>query len=169
MELSPQKREHLARWINALSNRVAQDSDALLSRLDNRVYLTGVGNKYEADLRKLSDALLEEGGWGQKLSGDYVEQGILDIMLKLTDQPTHSGTQPLLEELSDSFDSYNEHRTVYIPLSGVKITDVDELHFGEVVLKQMTEEQRKRWAKAFTPTKTGKPSSGKSGLCPTPK
>src|SRR5215204_383604 len=142
MELSPQKREHLARWINALSNRVAQDSDALLSRLDNRVYLTGVGNKYEADLRKLSDALLEEGGWGQKLSGDYVEQGILDIMLKLTDQPTHSGTQPLLEELSDSFDSYNEHRTVYIPLSGVKITDVDELHFGEVVLKQMTEEQK---------------------------
>jgi Apea-like HEPN len=140
--LSPQNREHLARWIDALSNRVSQDPDALLSRLHDKVYLTGVGNKYEADLRTLSDTLLEEGGWGQKLSGDYVEQGILDIMLKLTDQPTHSGTQPLLEELADSFDSYNEHRTVYIPLSGVKMTDVDELPFGEVVLKQMTEEQK---------------------------
>jgi hypothetical protein len=44
--------------------------------------------------------------------------------------------------LAESFDSYNEERTVYIPLSGVEMTDVDELHFGEVVLKQMTEGQK---------------------------
>src|SRR5215217_3187803 len=149
MELSPQKREHLARWINALSNRVAQDSDALLSRLDNKVYLTGVGNKYEADLRELSDTLLEEGGWGQKLSGDYVEQGVLGILLELADQPTNGGALPLLEQLADSFDSYNEQRTVYIPLGGVRMTDVDELHCGEVVLKQMTEDQKEEAARTF--------------------
>src|SRR5215208_1591432 len=142
MELNPQKRETLARWIDALSNRVSQDPDALLSRLNNKVYLTGVGNKYEADLRELSDTLLEEGGWGQKLSGDYVEQGVLGILLELADQPTSGGSLPLLEQLADSFDSYNEQRTVYIPLDGIEMTDVDELHFGEVVLKQMNEDQK---------------------------
>jgi hypothetical protein len=142
MELSPQKREYLARWIDALSNRVSQDSDAQLSRPGDKAYLTSIGNKYQAELNRLSDTLLREGGWDYKFSGDYVEQEILDIMLKLTDQPTHGGTQPLLEELADSFDSYNEQRTVYIPLSGVKMTDVDELHFGEVILKQMTEDQK---------------------------
>jgi hypothetical protein len=142
MELSPQKREYLARWIDALSNRVSQDPDAQLSRPGDKAYLTSIGNKYQAELNRQSDSLLREGGWDYKLSSDYVEQGILDIMLKLTDQPTHGGTQPLLEELADSFHSYNEQRTVYIPLSGVKMTDVDELHFGEVILKQMTEDQK---------------------------
>jgi Apea-like HEPN len=144
MELSSQNREYLARWIDALSNRVSQDPDAQLARPGGKkAFLTSIGNKYQAELNNLSDTLLREGGWDYKLSGDYVEQGILDIMLKLTtDQPIHRGTQPLLEELADSFDSYNEQRTVYIPLSGVNMTDVDELHFGEVILKKMTEEQK---------------------------
>jgi hypothetical protein len=149
MELRPQKRENLARWIDALSNRVSEDPHALLSRLDNKVYLTGVGNKYEADLRKLSDTLLEEGGWGQKLSGDYVEQGVLGILLELADHPTNGGALPLLKHLADSFDSYDEQRTVYIPLSGIKMTDVDELHFGDVALKQMTEDQKEEVARTF--------------------
>ena len=142
MGLRPQKREYLARWIDALSNKVSQDTDANLSRHGDKAYLTSVGNKYQAELNKLSDTLLREGGWDYKLSGDYVEQGVLDIMLKLTDQPNNGTTQPLLEELADSFDSYNEQRTVYIPLSGIDMTDVEELHFGEVVLKSMTEDQK---------------------------
>jgi hypothetical protein len=149
MELRPQKRENLARWIDALSNRVSEDPHALLSRLDNKVYLTGVGNKYEADLRKLSDTLLEEGGWGQKLSGDYAEQGVLGILLELADHPTNGGALPLLKHLADSFDSYDEQQTVYIPLSGIKMTDVDELHFGDVALKQMTEDQKEEVARTF--------------------
>jgi len=142
MGLRPQQREYLARWIDALLNKVSQDPEAQLARPGDKAYLTSVGNRYQAELNKLSDTLLREGGWDYKLSSDYVEQGILDIMLKLTDQPTDSGTQPLLEALAESFDSYNEQRTVYIPLSGVKMTDVDELPFGEVVLKQMTEDQK---------------------------
>jgi hypothetical protein len=142
MGLSPQQREYLAQWIDALLNRVSQDPEAQVSRPGDKAYLTSVGNRYQAELNELSDTLLREGGWDYKLSSDFVEQGILDVMLKLTDQPTDSGTQPLLEALAESFDSYNEQRTVYIPLSGVKMTDVDELHFGEVVLKQMTEDQK---------------------------
>src|SRR5215218_1486041 len=134
MELSPQKRDDLARWIDDLSNRVSQDPDALLSRLDDKVYLTGVGNKYEADLRKVSGTPLEAGGWSQKLSSDYVEQGVLGILLELADQPTNGGTLHLLEQLADSFDSYNEQRIIYIGLNGIDMTDVGELHFGEVVL-----------------------------------
>jgi hypothetical protein len=142
MGLGSQQREDLARWIDALLNRVSQDPEAQVSRPGDKAYLTSVGNRYQAELNKLSDTLLREGGWDYKLSSDYVEQGILDIMLTLTDQPTDSGTQPLLEALAESFDSYNEQRIVYIPVSGVKMTDVDELHFGEVVLKQMTEDQK---------------------------
>jgi hypothetical protein len=70
-----QKKEALARWIDSLSKRVSRDPTARLVRHNNKLYLTSVGNKYAADLRKLSDTLLEEGGWGEKLSGDYVEQG----------------------------------------------------------------------------------------------
>jgi Apea-like HEPN len=142
MWLRPQQREYLAGWIDALLNRVSRDPEAQVSRPGDKAYLTSVGNRYQAELNNLSDTLLREGGWDYKLSSDYVEQGILDIMLKLTDQPTDRGTQPLLEALAESFDSYNEERTVYIPLSGVEMTDVDELHFGEVVLKQMTEGQK---------------------------
>jgi hypothetical protein len=142
MGLRPQQREYLAGWIDALLNRVSRDPEAQVSRPGDKAYLTSVGNRYQAELNNLSDTLLREGGWDYKLSSDYVEQGILDIMLKLTDQPTDRGTQPLLEALAESFDSYNEERTVYIPLSGVEMTDVDELHFGEVVLKQMTEGQK---------------------------
>jgi hypothetical protein len=142
MGLRPQQREYLAGWIDALLNRVSRDPEAQVSRPGDKAYLTMVGNRYQAELNNLSDTLLREGGWDYKLSSDYVEQGILDIMLKLTDQPTDSGTQPLLEALAESFDSYNEQRIVYIPLSGVKMTDVDELPFGEVVLKQMTEDQK---------------------------
>jgi Apea-like HEPN len=142
MWLRPQQREYLAGWIDALLNRVSRDPEAQVSRPGDKAYLTSVGNRYQAELNNLSDTLLREGGWDYKLSSDYVEQGILDIMLKLTDQPTDRGTQPLLEALAESFDSYNEERTVYIPLSGVEMTDVDELHYGEVVLKQMTEGQK---------------------------
>jgi hypothetical protein len=149
MELSSQKRDDLARWIDDLSNRVSQDPDALLSRLNDKVYLTGVGNKYEADLRKVSGTLLEAGGWSQKLSSDYVEQGVLGILLELADQPTKGGALHLLEQLADSFDSYDEQRTVYIGLNGIDMTDVDKLHFGEVVLKRMTEDQKEEVAQTF--------------------
>ncbi len=132
-----------------MSNRVGQDPGAQLARSNNKMYLTSVGNKYAAELRKLSDDLSREGGWSRKLSGDYVEQGILEIMLELVENPTGRAALPLLEQQVESFDSYNEQRTVYIPLSGIKMTDVDELRFGEVVLKRMTEEQKEAVARTL--------------------
>ncbi len=125
-----------------MAKKVSQDPQARLSKLDDKVYLTSPGNKYAPDLRRLSDALLEEGGWGRKLSGDYVEQGVLEILLELVEHPTGSEALLLLERLSESLDSYDEQRTIYVPLSGIKMTDVDELRFGEVALKKMTEAQK---------------------------
>jgi hypothetical protein len=92
MGLRPQQREYLAGWIDALLNRVSRDPETQVSRPGDKAYLTSVGNRYQAELNNLSDTLLREGGWDYKLSSDYVEQGILDIMLKLTDQPTDRGT-----------------------------------------------------------------------------
>jgi hypothetical protein len=140
--MKQESRGRLSRWIESLATRVAGDSEARLSRLEDKVYLTGVGNKYAEELKRLSDALLEEGRWGHKLSGDYVEQGVLGILLELVDCPTGDGAMPLLERVLESLDSYDERRTVYLALSGVEMTDVDELRFGNVVLKKMTEEQR---------------------------
>jgi hypothetical protein len=51
--------------------------------------------------------------------------------------------------LADSFDSYNEQRTVYLQLSGIKMTDVEELRVGEVVLKKMTNVQKGEIAQTF--------------------
>lgn len=147
--MRPQKKEALASWIETLSDTAGEDPNAQLAQLNDKMYLTSVGNKYAAELRKLSDTLLEEGGWGLKLSGDYVEQGILKILLELADGPTDRTALPLLEQLANSFDSYDEQRTVYIPLSGIKMTDVDELIFGEVVLKKMTEDQKEAIAQTL--------------------
>ncbi len=135
-------KENLARWIESLTKKIFEDPQASLSNLDGTVYLTGVGDKYIPELRRLSDAVLEEGGWTEKLSGDYVEQGVLRIVLEIVDRPTSVKALPLLEQLSESLDFYDERRTVYLALSGVEMTDVDELHFGEVVLKKMTEAQK---------------------------
>lgn len=137
-----QRKENAARWIESLAKKISEDPQAHLSSLDGKFYLASVGDKYVSELRRLSNTVLEEGGWVAKLSGDYVEQGILGILLKLVDRPTSAGALPLLERLSDALDSYDEHRLVYLALSGVKMTDVDELRFGEVVLKKMTEAQK---------------------------
>lgn len=135
-------KENLAGWIESLAKKVFEDPQASLSKLDGKVYLTGVGDEYTPELRRLSDAVLEEGGWTEKLSGDYVEQGVLGVLLKIVDHPTSIKALPLLEQLSESLDFYDERRTVYLALSGVEMTDVDELRFGEVVLKKMTEAQK---------------------------
>lgn len=124
-----------------MARKVSQDPDRSVYEKDGHVYFADPGNKHGAELRKLSDALLEEGGWGRKLSGDYVEKRILEILLELIDHPTDEGPLTLLERLAESLDSYEERRTVYLALSGVEMTDVDELRFGEVVLKKMTEAQ----------------------------
>lgn len=135
-------KENLARWIEALARRVSQDPDRRMYEKADRVYFADPGNKHGPELRRLSDAVLEEGGWGRKLSGDYVQQRILEVLLKVIDSPTGDGALPLLERLSESLNSYGERRTVYLALSGIKMTDVDELCFGEVTLKKMTEKQK---------------------------
>ena len=132
----------MARWMESLARRVSQDPDRRVYEKDGRVYFADSQNRYGRELRRLSDAVLEEGSWGHKLSGDYVQQRILEILLELVDHPTGDGALPLLEKLSESLDPYDERRTVYVALSGVEMTDVDELRFGEIVLKKMTEEQK---------------------------
>ncbi|MGI8650153.1 MAG: hypothetical protein ACR2KW_07220 [Rubrobacter sp.] len=137
-----QSTEDSARWIESLAKKVSEDPQACLSKLDGKVYLTGVGDKYAPELRRLSDTLLNEGGWAGKLSGDYVEQEVLGILLELVDRPTDARVLPFLERLSEALDSHDEQRTVYLALSGIEMTDVDELCFGEVILKRMTEVQK---------------------------
>lgn len=135
-------KEDLARWIEALARRVSQDPSRRVYEKDGKVYFADPGNEHGPELRRLSDAVLEEGGWGRKLSGDYVQQRILEVLLKVIDSPTGNVALPLLERLSESMDAYDEQRTVYLALSGVEMTDLDELRFGEVALKKMTEEQK---------------------------
>lgn len=145
--MKQRKKESLATWVKALARQIAHDSDALLSELNGKFYLTGVGDKYVPELRKLSDALLREGGW-YNISSDYVEQRVLEILLDLN---SHHGSEvrPLLEELSESLDAYEDSRTVYVALTGVKMIDVGELRFGEVFVKKMTEAQKEELTKGF--------------------
>ena len=135
-------KKNLAEWVESLAGKISQDPDRRVYERDGRVYFTDPGNEHGPGLRRLSDAVVDEGGWGRKLSGDYVEQRLLKILLELVDRPTNEGALPLLERLSGSLDSYDERRTVYLALSGVEMTDVDELRFGEVALKKMTEAQK---------------------------
>jgi hypothetical protein len=134
--------ENLAKWVESLARKVSQDPDRRVYEKDGHIHFVDPGNKHGAELRKLSDTLLDEGGWGRKLSGDYVEQRIREVLLELVGRPTDDGALPLIERLSASLDSFDERRTVYLAVSGVELTDVDELRFGEVVLKKMTEEQK---------------------------
>ena len=135
-------KEGLAGWVESLARKVSQDPDRSVYEEDGRVYFADPGNEHGPELRRLSDAVLDEGGWGRKLSGDHVEKRLLRILLELIEGPTGDGALPLLERLWASLDSYDERRTVYLALSGVEMTDVDELRFGEVVLKKMTDEQK---------------------------
>lgn len=125
-----------------MAQRVSQDPNRRVYEKDGRVYFADPGNEHGPELRKLSYALLKEEGWGHKLSGSYVEKEILKILLRRIDYPDGEGALPLLERLSESLNSYNERRTVYLALSGVEMTDVDGLRFGEVALKKITEEQK---------------------------
>lgn len=147
--MNQRSKENLVEWLEALARRVSQDPTRRVYEKDGRVYFADPGNKHGPELRRLSDAVLEEGCWGHKLSGDYVEQRILEVLLEVIDSPTGDGALPLLEHLSESLDSYDERRTVYLALSGVEMTDVDELRFGEVVLKKMTEEQKAEITSGF--------------------
>jgi hypothetical protein len=144
-----QSKERLARGIESLAKKIAQDPDARLSKLERKIYLTSVGNKYQPELERLSKTFLLEGGWEHKLSIDYVEQGVLGILLELNHPNGAVETLALVEKLSGSFDGYNEQRTIYLPVSGVEMTDVEEVRFGDVVLKKMTEAQKEELAKDF--------------------
>lgn len=135
-------KENLARWAESLARKLSQDPDRRIYEKDGRVYFADPRNKYGPELRRLSDAVLEEGGWCHKLSGNYVQQRLLEVLLKVIDSPTGDEALPLLERLSASLDAYDERRTVYLALSGVEMADVDELRFGKVVLKKMTEAQK---------------------------
>lgn len=163
--MRPKKKVQLAKCVESLSKEVSQDQEVQLARVGDKIYLTPV-YKYAATLRKQSDTLLEEGGWGRKLSGDYVEEGIKGILLELSEHPTGNRALPLLEQLADSFDAYNEQRTVYVPLEGIKMTDVEELHLGDVVLKKMTEDQKKEVAQAFDTEEDSETFLGRLGTVP---
>lgn len=134
--------ETLARWIQSLAEKIANDQNRYLYEKDGQVYFADPGNTYALELRKLSSAVLEGSRLEHKLSSDYVQQRIYEVLLRVIDNSTSDNDAPaLLEHLFDSLDAYDERRTVYLAVSGIEMTDVDELRFGEVVLKKMTDAQ----------------------------
>ena len=56
-------KENLAEWVESLAGKISQDPDRRVYERDGRVYFAEPGNKHGPELRRLSDAVLDEGGW----------------------------------------------------------------------------------------------------------
>ncbi len=144
-----QDKERLAGWAEALAGTLAQASGTRLYQVGDEVFFADPGNRHGPDLERLSEAVLKAGGWGHKLSSDYVEKAMLEVLLTLLNPSSNVAGSTLLDSLYVSFDGYDEERTVYVPIDGVEMTDVEEVRFGYVVLKKMTDAQREELAKDF--------------------
>ena len=73
---------------------MSQDLERRVYEKDGRGYSADSGNKHGPETRKLSGTLLEAGGRKRKLSGAYVEERLMEILLELVDHPTGEGACP---------------------------------------------------------------------------
>lgn len=62
-------KENLARWIESLAGKISQDPDRRVYERDGRAYFADPRNKYGPELRRLPDAVLQEGGWETQALG----------------------------------------------------------------------------------------------------
>ena len=74
---------------------MCQDPERRVYEKNGHVYSADSGNKHGPETRKLSGILSEAGGRKKrKLSGYYVEERLIEILLELLDHPTGEGACP---------------------------------------------------------------------------
>lgn len=124
-------------WIEALGRKVLRMPHSPVFEVNGVVYLSEVRDELKPEIRQFSKTMLRDRGRGDKLSTEYVEQKVIEILWEIKKSGDASQALPLLNRLSEDLDNYDERRLVYVPLTGIKMMEgVDELRLGDVILKK---------------------------------
>jgi len=92
-------------------------------------------NKYE----KLLERLLQQEGWQEKFSAEYLSKAMQRILVTLLKEgQTIESAGRLFDQLTDEFDTYSREYVIFVPLAGISLY-TDSFPMGKITFRKMTD------------------------------
>jgi len=92
-------------------------------------------NEYE----KLLGRLLQQEGWQEKFSAEYLSKAMQRILTTLLKEgKTTESAGRLFDHLTEEFDNYSREYIIYVPLAGISLY-TDSFPMGKITFRKMTD------------------------------
>ncbi len=92
-------------------------------------------NEYE----KLLGRLLQQEGWQEKFSAEYLSKAMQRILATLLKEgKTTESAGRLFDHLTEEFDNYSREYIIYVPLAGISLY-TDSFPMGKITFRKMTD------------------------------
>lgn len=98
---------------------------------------------------KLLKELLDKEKWGEKFSEKYVDKVLQNSMFTLLTSGIEKATEDFVE-ICHNIETYSVDQTIYIPLGGITMYDVEDIFLGRVQIIKITEAILKEVIEAIT-------------------
>lgn len=134
--------QYYAKRIADIVTHVDDDADnpmtrqRIISRSNGGFTLYG---EYIDKYDRLIETLLVKEGWGDKYSERHLSNEVSDLIVEALNSDDPVSFSALFEDLVTEYEQFSEKRTVFVPLSGIRL-GVDEFTIGNVSLVGMTDE-----------------------------
>lgn len=91
-------------------------------------------NEYE----KLLQQLLQQAGWEEKFSAEYLGKAIQRIIANLIKEGQTESAGNLFDQLVDEYEAFSSEYIVYVPLAGINLHS-DSFPIGNIQLRKMSD------------------------------
>jgi hypothetical protein len=91
-------------------------------------------NEYE----KLLERLLQQEGWQEKFSAEYLGKAIQRIVATLLKEGQTESAERLFDQFVDEFETFTREYVVYVPLAGIKLHS-DNFSIANIQLRKITD------------------------------
>src|SRR5436305_12505547 len=89
------------------------------------------------DYEKLLERLLQQEGWGEKFSDEYLDKAIRRILATIIKEGQTEIAEHLFDELLNEFCTYSQKHVIYVPLVGITL-HADAFPIGNIIFRKMT-------------------------------
>lgn len=96
-------------------------------------------NEAAVAYEQLYKRLVQDEGWGEKFSEDYVDKALRQIIQKLKDEGSTKNATAYFDELELEFETYAQEQIVYMVFAGIRV-EIGDFHIGRFILRPLTDE-----------------------------
>src|SRR5579875_600131 len=91
-----------------------------------------------SEYEKLLQQLLQQAGWEEKFSAEYLGKAIQRIVANFIKEGQTESAGKLFDQLVDEYEAFSSESIVYVPLAGISLP-MDSFPMGNIVFRKMTE------------------------------